>query len=62
MKSTVVKLVAALTLGLVAAPLTAESQQAGKVYRIGFLTWGSRGGHRSTCFRRSSKRSESVAG
>ena len=43
MKSTVVKLVAALTLGLVAAPLTAESQQAGKVYRVGFLSWGSRG-------------------
>jgi putative tryptophan/tyrosine transport system substrate-binding protein len=42
-KSTVVKLVAALTLGLVAAPLTAESQQAGKVYRVGFLHWGSRG-------------------
>jgi putative ABC transport system substrate-binding protein len=27
----------ALTLGLIAAPLAAEAQQAGKVYRIGFL-------------------------
>ncbi len=44
MKSAVVKLVAALALGLVLAPLTAESQQAGKVYRVGFLHWGSRGG------------------
>ena len=44
MKSTVVKLVAALTLGLVAAPVTAESQQASKVYRVGFLHWGSPGG------------------
>ncbi len=26
------------TLGLLAAPLPAEAQQAGKVYRIGFLT------------------------
>jgi putative tryptophan/tyrosine transport system substrate-binding protein len=43
-KSTVVKLVAALTLGLVAAPVTAESQQASKVYRVGFLHWGSPGG------------------
>lgn len=43
MKSTVVKLVAALTVGLFAAPVTAESQQVGKVYRIGFLAWGSRG-------------------
>jgi putative tryptophan/tyrosine transport system substrate-binding protein len=29
--------VALLALGLVAAPLAAEAQQAGKVYRIGFL-------------------------
>jgi hypothetical protein len=34
--------VAALTvaLGLLAAPLAAEAQQAGKVYRIGFLSPG----------------------
>ena len=44
MKSTVVKLVVAVALGLVGAPLTAESQPAGKVYRVGFLNWGSRGG------------------
>jgi len=28
---------------LLAAPLTAEAQQVGKVYRIGYLTVGSRG-------------------
>jgi ABC-type uncharacterized transport system substrate-binding protein len=33
----VVKLVGALTVGLFTAPLTAEAQQAGKVYRIGYL-------------------------
>jgi hypothetical protein len=37
------KLVAALTLGLFAALLTADAQQSGKVYRIGFLLTGSRG-------------------
>ncbi len=37
MKFTVVNLVAALSLGLLAAPLTADAQQAGKVYRIGYL-------------------------
>jgi hypothetical protein len=42
-KFTVVKLVAALTLGLFAALLTADAQQSGKVYRIGFLLTGSRG-------------------
>jgi putative ABC transport system substrate-binding protein len=42
MKVTVVKLVAALTLGLFAAPLVAGAQQAGKVHRIGYLTAGSR--------------------
>jgi len=36
-KFTVVKLVAVLTLGLFAAPLAAEAQQAGKVPRIGWL-------------------------
>ena len=36
-KFTVVKLVAALTIGLFAAPLVAEGQQAGKVPPIGWL-------------------------
>jgi ABC-type uncharacterized transport system substrate-binding protein len=39
-----------LTLGTLAAPLTAESQQAGKVYRVGFLAWGSRGAHSEHAF------------
>jgi ABC-type uncharacterized transport system substrate-binding protein len=29
--------------GLLAAPLAAEAQQAGKVYRIGYLSWGKAG-------------------
>jgi putative ABC transport system substrate-binding protein len=37
-KFTVVKLVAALALGLFAAPFVAEGQQPGKVYRVGILT------------------------
>ncbi len=37
MKFTIVKLVATLTLGLFAAPLGADAQEAGKVYRIGLL-------------------------
>ena len=32
-----------LALSVVLAPLTDEAQQAGKVYRVGFLNWGSRG-------------------
>lgn len=40
MKFTVVKLVAALTLGLLAAPLAAGAQQVGKLHHIGFL-WDS---------------------
>jgi putative ABC transport system substrate-binding protein len=36
-KFIVVKLVAAIILGLLTAPLAAEAQQAGKVYRIGVL-------------------------
>jgi putative ABC transport system substrate-binding protein len=36
-KRAAIKLVAALTLGLFAAPLVAEGQQAGKVYRVGIL-------------------------
>ena len=42
MKLTVAKLAAFLTLGLFAAPLPAVAQQAGKVYRIGYLTVPSR--------------------
>jgi putative ABC transport system substrate-binding protein len=33
-------LISTLALGLLAGPLTAEAQQAGKVYRIGFLAFG----------------------
>jgi putative ABC transport system substrate-binding protein len=40
---TVVKVIAALTLGLFTAPLVAGAQQAGTVYRIGYLSTGSRG-------------------
>src|SRR5881296_1129469 len=32
-----------LALSVVLAPLTDEAQQASKVYRVGFLHWGSRG-------------------
>jgi hypothetical protein len=32
-----------LAYGLLVAPLAAETQQVGKVYRIGYLTVGSRG-------------------
>ncbi len=37
MKLTVAKLVVVLTVGLFAAPIAAEAQQTGKVYRIGIL-------------------------
>jgi ABC-type uncharacterized transport system substrate-binding protein len=40
-KVTVVNLIAALTLGLFIVPLVADAQQAGKVYRIGYLSGGS---------------------
>jgi hypothetical protein len=30
-----------LALSVVLAPLTDEAQQASKVYRVGFLNWGS---------------------
>ncbi len=49
-KVTVVKLIAALVLGLFAAPLVAGAQQAGKVYRIGYLTAGSPGPLRPVLF------------
>jgi len=42
-KFIVVKLVAALIVGLFTAPLAADAQQVGKAYRIGILLLGSRG-------------------
>ena len=41
MKLRTIGLISTLALGLLAAPLPAEAQQAGKVYRVGFLTTGS---------------------
>jgi len=41
MRLRTIVLVSTLTLGLLAGPLTAEAQQAGKVYRIGYLRAGS---------------------
>ncbi len=38
-----VTLVVTFALGLLAAPLPAEAQQAGKVYRVGFLRFGTVG-------------------
>ncbi len=38
MKLRTIGLIATLTLGLFATPLPVEAQQAGKVYRIGYLT------------------------
>ena len=43
MKLRTIGLISVLALGLLAAPLPAEAQQAGKVYRIGFLGMGSPG-------------------
>jgi len=40
MRLRTIGLISILVLGLLAAPWPAEAQQAGKVYRIGFLTWG----------------------
>ncbi len=40
MKLRTIGLISTLVLGLLAGPLRVEAQQAGKVYRIGFLTWG----------------------
>ena len=37
----------AVVLSLTLAPLTGEAEQAGKVYRIGWLSPGSRAGRRS---------------
>lgn len=41
MRLRTIGLISTLALGLLAAPLPTEAQQAGKVYRIGFLTTGS---------------------
>jgi len=41
MKLRTIGLISTLVLGLLAGPLPTEAQQAGKVYRIGFLTTGS---------------------
>ncbi len=38
-----VALVVTFALGLLAAPLPAEAQQAGKVYRVGYLRFGTGG-------------------
>ncbi len=41
MRLRTIGLISTLTLGLLAGPLPAEAQQAGKVYRIGYLRVGS---------------------
>ncbi len=43
MKLRTIGLISAVALGLLAGPLPTEAQQAGKVYRIGYLTFLSRG-------------------
>ncbi len=40
MKLRTIGLISTLALGLLAGPLPAEAQQAGKVYRVGILTAG----------------------
>jgi len=40
MKLRTIGLISTIVLGLLAASLPAEAQEAGKVYRIGYLTWG----------------------
>ncbi len=40
MRLRTIVLISTLVLGLSATPLPVEAQQPGKVYRIGFLTWG----------------------
>ena len=40
MRLRTIGLISTLVLGLSATPLPVEAQQPGKVYRIGFLTWG----------------------
>jgi len=43
MRLRTIGLISTLALGLLAAPLPAEAQQAGKVYRVGFLRFGTGG-------------------
>ncbi len=43
MRLRTIGLISILAVGLLAAPLRAEAQKAGKVYRIGYLTFLSRG-------------------
>jgi len=43
MKLRTIGLISTLALGLLAGPLPAEAQQAGKVYRVGFLRFGTGG-------------------
>ncbi len=59
MSITVVKVIAALSFGLLTAPLVTGAQQAGTVYRIGYLSAGSPPTLMVRCSR---KRSVSVAG
>ena len=40
MRLRTIVLVSTLAIGLLAGPLPTEAQQAGKVYRIGFLAFG----------------------
>ncbi len=40
MKLRTIGLIGALILGLLGGPLPAEAQQAGKVYRVGYLSTG----------------------
>ncbi len=40
MKRRVIAIIAVLLIGILAVPLAAEAQQAGKIYRIGYLTAG----------------------
>jgi len=50
MRLRTIGLISTLVLGLLAGPLPAEAQQAGKVYRIGYLMNGSRPGASATVF------------
>ena len=50
MRLRTIGLISILVLGLLAAPLPAEAQQLGKVYRIGYLMNGSRPGSSATIF------------
>ncbi len=51
MKLRTIGLISTIVLGLSTAPLPAEAQQAGKVYRIGFYGFRARGGGNYDAFR-----------